>query len=249
MNLNIKTKHNNYYLTYHGLKIFQTDYCTKLIKEILDQSNITINNLNVKYEDIIVIDELTKINSFLTINKNSKINEKIFSILNKNKIINESVIENIKLEINKTFEVITNNDGDINKLINILFSILELGYLEEKSLIYLLDEILIEKKYLIIFNDISWLKLSILEKYLNNYNFIVITNDFRKIIRNKKDLSLIVVSNNNNYLEIEDEDKIIAYTEKNTNISLRDDKEFTRMISDPSSNNSILIFNLIKNII
>ncbi|MGL4343153.1 MAG: hypothetical protein ACRCRZ_01100 [Metamycoplasmataceae bacterium] len=246
MSLNIKTNKNIYDLNFYGIKILQADFCSKLVKDLTNKSIITINNKEIKEENIIILDELTKINSFLTLSKNSKIVEKILNSIGDNSLVNQEIISKVEKEVNNFFEIIESNDGDRNKLINIIFSIIDLGFLNHKNFIYLLKEIFIDKNYLFIINDISWIRISDLEPFLNNFHFLIITNDFRKIIRNKNDLELIVILSEDNYLEIEDKDKIIAYIEKEMNISLNNNESFNKIINDKFSKNSIYILNLIK---
>lgn len=126
-------------LEFDGIKIFQTQNPTKLYKDLILDSVINIDNKNIKLDNVIYINELTKLTDFVNLNKKSFLIKEIINLLEQYPIINISNINNIKDYINNKYqeELIDTNEGDNNKLINLFIEFINQEYLN-KSLFKLI---------------------------------------------------------------------------------------------------------------
>jgi hypothetical protein len=85
-------------------------------------------------------------------------------------------------------------------------------------------------------------------KYCNEHNFVILTNDFRRYIVNKKHLELIVnVKNDGDYVDFIDVDKIFSYIESKINTAFTD-QNFHSFIRDLDSFESLKVLSIIKKI-
>lgn len=210
-------------LEFDGIKIFQTQNPTKLYKDLILDSVINIDNKNIKLDNVIYINELTKLTDFVNLNKKSFLIKEIINLLEQYPIIN---ISNIKDYINNKYqeELIDTNEGDNNKLINLFIEFINQEYLN-KSLFKLILDYCFEDSKLIILDNVSWIELNDLYGWLNEHKFIIITYDFREYIKNASELELLVTFKQNyDYVEMLDSNKLIVYLEKHMNIEVNKEK-------------------------
>ncbi len=213
-------------LEFDGIKIFQTQNPTKLYKDLILDSVINIDNKNIKLDNVIYINELTKLTDFVNLNKKSFLIKEIINLLEQYPIINISNINNIKDYINNKYqeELIDTNEGDNNKLINLFIEFINQEYLN-KSLFKLILDYCFEDSKLIILDNVSWIELNDLYGWLNEHKFIIITYDFREYIKNASELELLVTFKQNyDYVEMLDSNKLIVYLEKHMNIEVNKEK-------------------------
>lgn len=213
-------------LEFDGIKIFQTQNPTKLYKDLILDSVINIDNKNIKLDNVIYINELTKLTDFVNLNKKSFLIKEIINLLEQYPIINISNINNIKDYINNKYqeELIDTNEGDNNKLINLFIEFINQEYLN-KSLFKLILDYCFEDSKLIILDNVSWIKLNDLYGWLNEHKFIIITYDFREYIKDASELELLVTFKQNyDYVEMLDSNKLIVYLEKHMNIEVNKEK-------------------------
>lgn len=213
-------------LEFDGIKIFQTQNPTKLYKDLILDSVINIDNKNIKLDNVIYINELTKLTDFVNLNKKSFLIKEIINLLEQYPIINISNINNIKDYINNKYqeELIDTNEGDNNKLINLFIEFINQEYLN-KSLFKLILDYCFEDSKLIILDNVSWIELNDLYGWLNEHKFIIITYDFREYIKDASELELLVTFKQNyDYVEMLDSNKLIVYLEKHMNIEVNKEK-------------------------
>lgn len=238
-----------YEINYHGIKIFDCLNPSLFIKENFLSKNcfVEINNKAIKEDEIIIFDDLSKIESFFKFSKSSILVEKLIEKIETLPLINQDNQEKIKNLFNQefNFNILETNEGDHLKIINLLFEIVSLNYLDSKSLEILLLEILAKKRHLIIFNDLSWIKINYLTKFLNLHDFIIVTSDFRKYISNINQLELVCLVSANNYFEIEDANKLVAYLEQKMNMNI-DQNFINNLKKDYYSDNAYSFLKYVK---
>lgn len=235
-------------LEFDGIKIFQTQNPTKLYKDLILDSVINIDNKNIKLDNVIYINELTKLTDFVNLNKKSFLIKEIINLLEQYPIINISNINNIKDYINNKYqeELIDTNEGDNNKLINLFIEFINQEYLN-KSLFKLILNYCFEDSKLIILDNVSWIELNDLYGWLNEHKFIIITYDFREYIKNASELELLVTFKQNyDYVEMLDSNKLIVYLEKHMNIEVNKEKINTWLNNKNSLESLSFLSNILK---
>lgn len=207
---------NNYYeLDFNGIKIIETHFTTNFIKQIFgDQENkCNIDGKVYSFKNIIYINELTKINDYLSLSRNGYIYKKIIDKLNDSLLINQELINKIIDEINQEFE----NDIllptlDMNRLINSIFDLNDLGFISDQSFFYILNKIEFGEKKLIVFDNCKFATYNSCKMLLNNFNILIITSDVRNCINNYKELEICCFINNKVF-EIINLEKLVSYLE------------------------------------
>ena len=235
-------------LEFDGIKIFQTQNPTKLYKDLILDSVINIDNKNIKLDNVIYINELTKLTDFVNLNKKSFLIKEIINLLEQYPIINISNINNIKDYINNKYqeELIDTNEGDNNKLINLFIEFINQEYLN-KSLFKLILNYCFEDSKLIILDNVSWIELNDLYGWLNEHKFIIITYDFREYIKDASELELLVIFKQNyDYVEMLDSNKLIVYLEKHMNIEVNKEKINTWLNNKNNLESLSFLSNILK---
>ena len=235
-------------LEFDGIKIFQTQNPTKLYKDLILDSVINVDNKNIKLDNVIYINELTKLTDFVNLNKKSFLIKEIINLLEQYPIINISNINNIKDYINNKYqeELIDTNEGDNNKLINLFIEFINQEYLN-KSLFKLILDYCFEDSKLIILDNVSWIELNDLYGWLNEHKFIIITYDFREYIKNASELELLVTFKQNyDYVEMLDSNKLIVYLEKHMNIEVNKEKINTWLNNKNNLESLSFLSNILK---
>ncbi len=235
-------------LEFEGIKIFQTQNPTKLYKDLILDSVINIDDKNIKLDNVIYINELTKLTDFVNLNKKSFLIKEIINLLEQYPIINIDNINNIKDCINNKYqeELIDTNEGDNNKLINLFIEFINQEYLN-KSLFRLILDYCFEDSKLIILDNVSWIELNDLYSWLNEHKFIIITYDFREYIKNASELELLVTFKQNyDYVEMLDSNKLIVYLEKHMNIEVNKEKINTWLNNKNSLESLSFLSNILK---
>ena len=235
---------------FNGIKIIQANNPTIIIKNFFDDNiNIEINGLKISKDNIVHFNEITKFNEIIRLSKNSNVFKAIFNEMEEFPIINYENINRITEKINNEhFELLENSDGDLSKLILSFFQLLDLGYLDKEKFIFLIENFFNDKKYTFILENISWLNSNDLLEYINNHNFIILTNDFRNYINNITDLELLYISDDNlNGIDIIEKDSLINYLEKELNIIL-DNSLFNKFLNNKEDLEMEKIFFKIKTI-
>lgn len=231
---------------YNGIKILQVDNTRKFYKEFILDNNIYIDNFVFKPIDIIYISELNRLNEFIDLSKKSFLTKTIISKLIEYPIINQINLEKVVNQVNNDFnnELVESATGDINKLISILIEFVNNNFLNKNNLETILNNCFDTKK-LIIIDEVSWINVKILEKYINQHNFIILTTDFRNYIDIKQIELLVILKNNYEFTDIIDSSKLILYLEQQMNYDLSNINE---IIKNKDDFVSLKVFSLIKKI-
>lgn len=250
--LQINYQKNWYEFEFHGIKIIETDYTTNFIKSILSEydenSKLIIDNKNIKWKNIIYINELSTINDFLSLNKSNFLYKKIIETIEDNSLVNQNLINNIIDKINNELELedLLLPQYDISKIISACFELNNLGYLDETKIINLLNKLDFDEKKLIVFDNVKFATYENCKKLLNNFNILIICSDLRNVINNFKQLELCVYVNNFIF-EIINVEKIISYLELKTSL-LIEEKDLNDYLSKKVNKKSSTIHFYLKNI-
>ncbi len=246
--LKIENNNNYWEFEFYGLKIIDCQNTAKFFKEF-KKSKITINNRTIKNDDIIYINELTKISDLLSFNKKSFLIENIVDIEQKNNLINKDNLTKIIRMINDkyNYEILEECDGDLLKIIGSLIQLTSEEYLNKEILKILLSNNYNSSKLFII-DNISWINIEDISIHLNEHHFIFLTNDFRNYIKKINDLEeVLIVKDNLEISELYDSQKICAYLEKNINEPINN-KQFNIFINEKDSLFSLRLLSLIRKI-
>lgn len=209
---------NNWYeIEFEGIKIIETPFSTKLIKSILgdeNESKLIIDHKNIKWKNVIYINEMSKYSDLISLNKSNFLYKQILEIIADQSLVNDQLITNIINQINKQFKFgsILNQQYDLNKIINACLEMNDLGYLNDDQFFDLLNQIEYDEKKLIIFDNVSYINYQKCQKLLNNFNVLIICSDLRKIINHYQQLELCCFLNDN-FFDVVDVYKLIAFLE------------------------------------
>ncbi|WP_373441174.1 hypothetical protein [Metamycoplasma equirhinis] len=174
---------------FDGIICIETNNEDEFIRKIYewewknDEKSIIVNNNDLSIKDIIQISNLTRVCDlfnltvknwlYKSILENEKINERAF--------INNSVLENVAQQMNFSIglENFLNVNLDFTKLIKDLFDVNELSFIDNEIFFNWLKKSkdLSSNKKTIIIKNIDWIKISELVKYVDFYNFIVLSNN------------------------------------------------------------------------
>ena len=248
----IKNKSQKIEFVFQGVKVIDTNNTSKTIKNLFleEDCEIYIKNQLLKKENIIFIDEFTKINSFVNLNKKSKLFELILNNPLFSKLINKEVLTKIQKEININYklDIIDINEGELNKLVNLLFESNNDKFLNISYLEFILNNILNDKKYLFVINEVSWINIKFLSNYLNTANFLIFTNDFRNYINNISVLEALAIYDNNTIFDIEDSNKMKSFIELKL-LTKIDEFNWDELFNKKKSFNSLMFYLEMKKII
>ncbi|MGL4647704.1 MAG: hypothetical protein ACRCVI_03165 [Mycoplasmoidaceae bacterium] len=249
--INIRFNNINYEFEFNNLKIIDFEYPSLFIKNMLCEDSVIMIDERSYHKKIIHINEMTKIKDLITLQKNGFIFENITNNLNEFPIINIENVNKICEKINEWAQmtILENNDGDINKIINLLFELKNNDYLNEEWLIFILENSNMDEDLLFLIEDVSWFDFKKIKKYINNFKFIVVTNDFRKYLSSDpNDFELVtMIKQNWDYSDMLDFNKIKNFIELNTNDEFNDEK-YQNFYKNRYDSSSLNILNLIKNI-
>ena len=209
-------------LDYNGIKILQSNNPNLFYKDIILDSSIYIDDYKIKNENIIYINNFSQLKDFMNLNKKSNIYSRIIELLFEYKIINYENINQIINIINGEYqyELLEINEGDNSKLISMFFELLNDKYLDQNLLEIILNNVFDDKK-LIIFDNIEWINLEFLSKFLNQHHFLVLTNNFEKYIQNYKEFEILTIMKNNyDYFDVLDINHLCVYLQSKLNINI-----------------------------
>lgn len=251
MILNLAYNNENWDLSFFGIKVFQVKNVNLFTKNFYIQClESKFSNCEIYKNNLFIISDFTKVSDLLQMSKNSILFKNILDILLEENFLDEKILLKVLDNINNKFDCeILEEKKDINKIVNNLFEINENLYLNKKIFLKILSSNIFSEKITFIINDLSWLKVKDINSYINSYNFIFITNDFRKNISNIKELEIVVFVNKMIF-EVVDHDKLISFLEKEINFNNL--KEKLKFFIDNNDNYeddfSLKIMNLLNNL-
>lgn len=244
---------NWYDVEFDGIKVIETKYSTHFIKSIIvdgdENPKLILDNKNIRWKNIIYINEMTKYENFLSLNKSNFLYKKILEKIGDKTLINETFIKNIVDEINNdlAIEDLLLVQYDLNKIINACFELNDLGYINDRDLFDLLNKIDFDEKKLLIFDNVSYVTYNKCKSLLNNFNVLIVCNDIRGVVDNISLLELCCFVNENSTFDVINVEKLISYIETKSSqvISNEDINNYLQSKNDQKS--SIINFYL-KNI-
>lgn len=251
--LRINYLKNWYEIEFNGIKIIETRYTTKFIKSILESPDETpyliIDNKNIRWKNVIYINELTKYEDFLSLNKNGFIYKKIIEKIADNILINQDLINKIIMEINQEIgiEDFLLNQYDLPKLIAATFELNDLGYIDDDKLIDILNKIEYDEKKLIIFDNVSYINYEKCKKLMNNFNILIVCSDIREIINNFLLLEICCFIYNNSIFDVINVEKLISFLEIKTSLSINE-QDLNKYLDNSTDQKSSIINFYLKNI-
>lgn len=225
--LQINYNKNWYDIEFNGIKIIETRFTTNFIKSLItdndEEVKMLIDNKNIRWKNVIYINEMTKYNDFLSLNKSNYLYKMILDKIADNSLINDKLIESIINNINKELQMndLLVKQYDLNKIIIACFELNDLGYINDKDLFTLLNKIEYDEKKLIIFDNVSYATYEKCKGLLNNFNVLIICNDIRGIINNFNLLEICCIINKNVF-DIINIEKLISYIESKSSLLINE---------------------------
>ena len=232
-------------LDYNGIKILQSNNPNLFYKDVILDSSIYIDDYKIKNENIIYINNFGQLKDFMNLNKKSNIYSRIIELLFEYKIINYENINQIINIINGEYqyELLEINEGDNSKLISMFFELLNDKYLDQNLLEIILNNVFDDKK-LIIFDNIEWINLEFLSKFLNQHHFLVLTNNFEKYIQNYKEFEILTIMKNNyDYFDVLDINHLCVYLQSELNINI-DHNNIVELLHKNDINSQLILWKL-----
>lgn len=241
--LQIKFNNNWYDFDFYGIKVFETSFTTNFIKQILSNLNeeckLIIDDRNIRWNNVIYINELTKPQNFLSLNKTNILYKKILEIIQDKSLINNNLINFICEQINKELEIedLLLPQYDIAKIVSACFELNDSGYLKDEQLFNLLDKLVFNEKKLIIFDNLKTVTYKRCQKLLNSFNILIVTSDIREVLSSPKELEICCIIKNEIIHEIISVDKLLSYLEIKTSLpmNLQDLQNYLHKNNDQKS--------------
>jgi len=186
--------------SFNGLKIIFCDNPNLLIREVLNESNKFSNifrgDENIKNSNIFHINPFTKIADIFNLKTSGMINEylKKKDIENINNKIEESIIINYENIDDNSIKNLTNINLKNSSILNFLE--LNDSYLSQENIedIFKLIKNCSTVKPLIIINDYNIINVNnIINNYIDHFDFLIFTNNFKNWINQIEFLELVLI--------------------------------------------------------
>lgn len=177
---------NHYIENYQGIRIIETENTDLFLQKCFifsfknEDSFLQINNFDVLNDDILVINNLTKISDIYNITSKNILYKMINKSENFNyeKLINNENILNFQNEINSIFNnSVIEYNFDVIKFLKYCFQINSKLFLDKLALQTFLEKFENKTKLTIILNNIEWISIEDLEPFITKFNFIILTNN------------------------------------------------------------------------
>ncbi len=179
----------SFYYEFSGFKLIKCINTNKAIKELLFKNNvesfIKINDSYLKQKDILIISPFTKIKDILNSKTNGNIHNflKEKNLMNTNKSIEDFILEKLSQCDEEVKNVI---DYDLSKCDLINYIDIKDEFVSSENIFDILNILkTYDRKYLVIFNDIDYLKYERIVGFLPFFNFLYFVNsideDYKKL--------------------------------------------------------------------
>ena len=179
----------SFYYEFSGFKLIKCINTNKAIKELLFKNNvesfIKINDSYLKQKDILIISPFTKIKDILNSKTNGNIHNflKEKNLMNTNKSIEDFILEKLSQCDEEVKNVI---DYDLSKCDLINYIDIKDEFVSSENIFDILNILkTYDRKYLVIFNDIDYLKYERIVEFLPFFNFLYFVNsideDYKKL--------------------------------------------------------------------
>lgn len=232
--IKIKSKNINEVWEYEGLKVVQTKYPDSLNISLIDSINkgelsMIIDNKSYSTNNIININPYTRTKDLHNLTKNNALVDFLSKLLDYDNLLN---IENLNNKISR-FNSEMNSEFlslklDKNKMLSAIFDLDDESFVNEDELnLFLENNKNSNEKKLIIFCNINWLNINKILKYTNYFNFLIITSDFTDFFKNYDGDNIdgiIVVNNENKFVDLVDFSKLSEYLTQKSGQIISDDE-------------------------
>lgn len=252
--LQINHNKNWYEIEFNGIKIIETRHSSKFIKSILISSqeenpSLIIDNKNIRWKNIIYINEFTKYESFLNMTKSGILYKKILDEIADNVLVNEELIKNIIDKINQELNIddLLLFQYDLTKIIASCFELNDLGYINDEKFFDILNKIEFDEKKLIIFDNVSYATYEKCKKLLNNFNILIICSDIRGIINNHTLMELCCFVSDNSIFDVVSLEKLMSFIEIKSSLPINEE-DINNYLSFKNDQKSSLINFYLKTI-
>lgn len=174
---------SSFEFNYSGIRIIKTLNTNKFLRKLFDDNgdcNIKINGIKTRAKDVLIISPLTRINDLLNTKVSGNINDFLKTgDIGKDKMMMENEIMKIFNSKENCFKELVDVDLEKTDLIN--YVDVKEDFVDEKNILDVLEVLnKVNKKCLIIFNDVQYLSLEHCGKYLKRFDFLYIMNSFEK---------------------------------------------------------------------
>ncbi|MBD5423080.1 MAG: hypothetical protein HDR43_01120 [Mycoplasma sp.] len=251
--LKVNYNKNWYEIEFNGIKVIETKYTSKFIKQILNSPEeipyLIIDNKNIRWKNVIYINEFTKYDNFINLSKTNFLYKKIIEKIADQSLVNEELIKNIINEINEELNIddVLMIQYDLPKIIASCFELIDLGYIEDGALFDILNKIEYDEKKLIIFDNLSYITYEKCKKLLNNFNILIICSDIRGIINNCSLMELVCFINESSIFDVINIEKLISFLEIKTSLSITE-KDINNFLDNKNDQKSSVINFYLKSI-
>lgn len=252
--LQINHNKNWYEVEFNGIKVIETRHSTKFIKSILlgsqeETPSLIIDNKNIRWKNVIYINELTKYETFLNMTKSGILYKKILDQIADNILINEELVNEIINNINKELgiEDLLIYQYDLTKIISSCFELNDLGYINDEKLFEILNKIEFDEKKLIIFDNVSYATYEKCKQLLNNFNILIVCSDIRDVIKNHTLMELCCFISEKGIFDVISLEKLISFIEIKSSLSISEEDINNYLCFKDDQKSSIINFYL-KNI-
>ena len=244
-----KYNNNLYNVDFNGIKIFEVNYTTNFIKQIISNNEISIDGRMFSSKNIIYINEMSKLSEFINMYKTNILYKKIIEYIGDESLVKKDVIDNVIKKINEDFGIndLLIEQYDLNKIIIATFEVNNEEYINDWLMIEILNKLEHSEKKLIIFDNCKYVDYNLCKKLLNNYHILIVCSDIRGIVNNYMELEICCFVGSNTILEIICLERLISYLEFNLSDQIQE-SDLNKYLSFDKSKKSSLINFYLKNI-
>lgn len=128
-----KYNNNLYNVDFNGIKIFEVNYTTNFIKQIISNNEISIDGRMFSSKNIIYINEMSKLSEFINMYKTNILYKKIIEYIGDESLVKKDVIDNVIKKINEDFGIndLLIEQYDLNKIITATFEVNNEEYIND----------------------------------------------------------------------------------------------------------------------
>ena len=128
-----KYNNNLYNVDFNGIKIFEVNYTTNFIKQIISNNEISIDGRMFSSKNIIYINEMSKLSEFINMYKTNILYKKIIEYIGDESLVKKDVIDNVIKKINEDFGIndLLIEQYDLNKIIIATFEVNNEEYIND----------------------------------------------------------------------------------------------------------------------
>ncbi|QKT05116.1 hypothetical protein [Mycoplasma sp. OR1901] len=240
-------------IEYQGIFIIESKNIDKLITNFYkyeyenNEDVFLINSKSYSIQDVIIISNLTRLTDLYNLTTKNVLtkmvtnddNLNIENNIDKIKFLNSLDVVNRKIGGN-----LLNLNFDKVKILKSLISLDDSIFIDKEMLLNWMDNYDSTTKPFIILNNINFINVSLIEKYINKFNILIITNDLFNFVDEYEELEISSLEKNEDLILINNYLPIHSWIEnKINNFKLSYEKSFNLL-----KNNKFLILELLNNL-